>query len=81
VVGPDRVERELNSKATVTIPPEAEVWLRAPGAGGFGPPGERDPERLRDDVINGYVSRDAATGDYGYRDRSLLTCPACAKGR
>jgi N-methylhydantoinase B len=81
VVGPDRVERELNSKATVTVPPETEVWLRAPGAGGYGPPGERDPERLRDDVINGYVSRDAATGDYGYRDRSLLTCPACAKGR
>ena len=25
------------------------------GSGGYGPPGERDPARLRDDVVNGYV--------------------------
>ena len=39
-------------------------WL-ADGGGGYGNPFERDPERVRDDVINGYVTRAAANTDYG----------------
>jgi N-methylhydantoinase B len=38
--------------------------LRLPGAGGFGPPGEREPERVAHDAAMGYVtqtSRTAAT--------------------
>ena len=35
------------------------------GGGGYGDPLERDPERVRVDVQNGYVSRDAAERDYG----------------
>ena len=58
-VGPDGVEREPNSKA-LHHPRRWLVALRAPGSGGYGPPRERDPARLRDDVINGYVSREAA---------------------
>ena len=33
-------------------------------AGGYGPPGERDPEHVRTDVRDGYVSREAAERDY-----------------
>jgi N-methylhydantoinase B len=76
VIGPDGAERELNSKGSFTAAPGAQICMRAPGAGGFGPPGERDADRLRDDVINGYVSPEAAS-DYGYRDRDALVCPAC----
>jgi N-methylhydantoinase B len=77
IVGPDGEEREPNSKATLTIPPDGEVRLRAPGSGGYGPPAERDPARLRDDVVNGYVSREAALGDYGHAGAAGLACPAC----
>jgi len=35
------------------------------GGGGFGPPAERDPEAVRRDVDEGYVSAEAARQDYG----------------
>jgi N-methylhydantoinase B len=42
-----------------------EVWYRTPGGGGFGDPTLRDPEALRNDVLEGYVSIEAARRDYG----------------
>ncbi|HZR70778.1 MAG TPA: hydantoinase B/oxoprolinase family protein [Burkholderiales bacterium] len=39
--------------------------LRAGGGGGFGPPFERDPERVAQDVRQGYVSLRAARELYG----------------
>jgi N-methylhydantoinase B len=41
------------------------VELRTGGGGGFGNPRERDPERVRADVRDGYVSLDPAARDYG----------------
>jgi N-methylhydantoinase B len=35
------------------------------GGGGYGPPSERDPERVREDVIDGYVSKEQAVERYG----------------
>ena len=58
-------------------PPGAQIHLRAPGSGGFGAPAERDRAKLRDDVINGYVSPESAVADYGYREPEELKCPAC----
>jgi N-methylhydantoinase B len=52
-------------KTKYVIPDEREVILRLPGGGGFYPPLERDPELVRQDVINGYVSLQAARRDYG----------------
>jgi N-methylhydantoinase B len=77
VIGPDGSERELTSKGAFAAPPGARICLRAPGAGGYGPPAARDPERLRDDVINGYVSPGAAAAEYGHMIRETLECPAC----
>lgn len=37
----------------------------ADGGGGYGDPFLRDPERVRNDVIDGYVSREAAQRDFG----------------
>ena len=37
------------------------------GGGGYGPPSERDPEAVRRDVREGYVSAAAALRDYGVR--------------
>jgi N-methylhydantoinase B len=80
VVGPDDSERELVSKGAFTAPPDATIHLRAPGAGGYGEPARREIARLRDDVINGYVSPAAAADAYGRADAAALTCPAC-RGR
>lgn len=41
------------------------VSLRTPGAGGYGPPKDRDPQAVRRDVADGKVSRDKAKADYG----------------
>jgi N-methylhydantoinase B len=35
------------------------------GGGGYGDPLEREPERVRDDVADGYVTLDRARKDYG----------------
>jgi N-methylhydantoinase B len=79
VIGPDGNERELCSKGAFTAPPGAQISLRAPGAGGYGLSGERDRDRLRDDVVNGYVSVDSAVAEYGHTDRAALECPACRR--
>ena len=36
-----------------------------PGGGGFGNPFAREAQRVRDDVVNELVSREAAERDYG----------------
>ena len=41
------------------------VDLNTGGGGGYGDPYERDPEHVRSDVLDGYVSREAAERDYG----------------
>jgi len=55
-------EKEANRYPT---PPETEVIVRSNGGGGWGNPLERDPERVRSDVIEGYVSVEHARSDYG----------------
>jgi N-methylhydantoinase B len=79
ILGPDGVERELNSKGSFTAPPGAAIRLRAPGAGGYGPAAARDAARLVEDVVNGYVSPEAAGQVYGHRDPPALACPACRR--
>jgi N-methylhydantoinase B len=41
-----------------------EIYYRTPGGGGFGDPAERNPERVRRDLANGYISARAAARDY-----------------
>jgi len=41
------------------------VRILTGGGGGYGPPAERDPEAVRRDVREGYVSGEAARRDYG----------------
>jgi N-methylhydantoinase B len=60
--------RVLNSKGAFTVPPDGQVVFDSPGSGGYGSPAERDPEALRDDMINGYVTVDMARRDYGIDD-------------
>jgi N-methylhydantoinase B len=41
-----------------------QVVIKTGGGGGYGPPQERDPERVRRDVESGYVTRAAAREHY-----------------
>jgi N-methylhydantoinase B len=41
--------------------------LETPGGGGYGDPQARDPQAVRDDVLDGYVTPEAAEQQYGVR--------------
>lgn len=48
-----------------TFQPGEVISNRSGGGGGFGNPYRRDPKKVREDVIDGYVSREAAREEYG----------------
>lgn len=47
-----------------------ELYYRTPGGAGFGPPSERDPALIAEDVREGYISAAAAERDYGFKSGS-----------
>jgi N-methylhydantoinase B len=47
------------------VPPRDAIQLHLPGGGGFGDPGTRDPQAVRDDVLDGLISAEEARRDYG----------------
>ncbi|HEU4340602.1 MAG TPA: hydantoinase B/oxoprolinase family protein [Candidatus Binatia bacterium] len=57
--------KNLHAKALVELKSRDIVHLNLPGGGGYGDPFERDPQKVLWDVIEGYVSCDAAAKDYG----------------
>jgi len=50
------VETPLSSKSTVELVPGDVISVRTCGGGGYGPPEEREPERVLRDVLEGKVS-------------------------
>ncbi len=48
-----------------TFQPDETISNRSGGGGGYGDPYERDPEAVREDVLDGYVSPEGAREDYG----------------
>lgn len=48
-----------------SVPPDSKVVIRTSGGGGWGNPFARDPEMVLWDVIEGFVSIDAARDEYG----------------
>jgi N-methylhydantoinase B len=62
-------DRAVDPKVTHTVEPGGVVEMTAPGGGGFGEPGKRDPERVRADVAAGYVTPAAARRSSGAVDR------------
>ncbi len=55
----------LNPKELLFHPPGSRVETALPGGGGYGDPFERELSAVLDDVLNGYVTLDAAARDYG----------------
>ncbi|MFC3455234.1 hydantoinase B/oxoprolinase family protein [Amycolatopsis speibonae] len=56
---------DLPSKSRVTLRPDDVVDVVLPGGGGYGDPCEREPEAVLADVVDGYVSVEAARELYG----------------
>lgn len=54
-----------NAYGLTRLKPGDLVTIDAPGGGGYGDPFARDPERVLNDVIEGYVSLESAGADYG----------------
>jgi N-methylhydantoinase B len=61
----------LDFKRTQQVPPERRVILDLAGGGGFGDAFTRDPQAVLRDVLNGFVTLDAAREDYGVVIRRL----------
>jgi N-methylhydantoinase B len=62
---PEDEEFHLPNAQQAVLPAGTRVEYLTAGGGGWGPPSERDPERVLEDVHEGYVSVDAAREEYG----------------
>ncbi len=63
--------KTLHPKGTYSLFAGDEVFISAAGGGGHGDPKERDLDAVIEDVIDGYISRDAAEKEYGADPRIL----------
>jgi N-methylhydantoinase B len=60
-----RSGRPIRPKGRQTVPPRDAICLQLPGGGGFGDPRIRDPQHVREDVLDGLITAEAARRDYG----------------
>ena len=61
----------IPAKSLISLQPESRVQINLPGGGGYGDPHKRSAQAVFDDVVNGYVSIDAAEKLYGVRIRYI----------
>jgi N-methylhydantoinase B len=60
-----RSGRPIRPKGRQTVPPRDAIRLELPGGGGVGDPLTRDPQRVLDDVLDGFITAQEAWRDYG----------------
>jgi len=66
VINPDKEAKRLPTRYADYPLKAGDVFeLHTPGGGGFGDARQRDPERVRADVVEGYVTPEAAERVYG----------------
>src|SRR5919108_4608454 len=59
-----RSGRPIRPKGRQTVPPRDAIRLGLPGGGGVGDPRTRDPQRVLDDVLDGFITAQEARRDY-----------------
>ena len=64
VAAPDGERHRMPSKVTTTVPGGNVIVTQTPGGGGFGAPGQRDPQAVLADVVSGLVSVERARDVY-----------------
>jgi N-methylhydantoinase B len=55
----------LHAKALIDLKPSDVVHINLPGGGGYGDPLHRDVDKVRWDVIEGYITAEKAEREYG----------------
>ena len=59
-----RSGRPIRPKGRQTVPPRDAIRLELPGGGGVGDPRARDPQRVLEDVLDGFITAEDAERDY-----------------
>ena len=54
--------------SNVPIAPGDRIRISSPAGGGWGPPEARDPQRVKDDLLDGFVTPEQARSVYGATD-------------
>jgi N-methylhydantoinase B len=62
---PGQADYKMMHGSHKPVPKDSEVIVRTGGGGGWGDPLERDPGRVRWDVLEEFVSKEAARDLYG----------------
>jgi N-methylhydantoinase B/oxoprolinase/acetone carboxylase alpha subunit len=65
IVRRDGTREELPSKKMIVLHPGDQLWEYIAGGAGYGDPLDRDPAAVRADLLDGKISADAATTEYG----------------
>jgi N-methylhydantoinase B len=65
VINPGPGEQVVNGKQSREFAYDDVISFQQSGAGGYGDPLARDPARVLDDVLDDYVSIEAARTEYG----------------
>ena len=55
-------------KGGFDVPSGGRIHLHVPGSGGYGVPEDRDIELIKNDLLDGYISEEAAKNEYGVTD-------------
>ena len=66
ILNPEGEARALGSKEVVGLKRGDVVSFQLAGAGGYGDPKDREPDRIAADMADGYVTAEGAARDYGY---------------
>ena len=69
---PNGVTGIAPGKGGFDVPNGGQIHLRVPGSGGFGDPSERDINAIKEDVLDGYISEEAAETHYGVKNIRYL---------
>ena len=64
ILSPDGLAGEYGKVTRLEVPKGALLEIQTGGGGGFGPPHEREPKAVLQDIRDGYISEDAARRDY-----------------
>ena len=70
ILNPDGDAEQLHSKETRPVKRGDILSFRLSGAGGYGPPAERDHRAIAEDIADGYVTEAHAREQYGWKPGS-----------
>jgi N-methylhydantoinase B len=65
IIRNDGSVEQITRNVVLTLEPGERFVTRSAGGGGVGAPFARDPEKVRADVVEGFVSVDGAREEYG----------------